>query len=81
MLVGINTNTCVLNAAFESTNRDLKTMVISDCVHSMCGDDLHEFGLQNVARCLGWVLTVDEFIAKVDADLTAQLALIGAGIG
>ncbi len=67
ILVGINTNTCVLCAAFESLNRDLKTIVISDCVQSMYGDDLHFFGLQNIARCLGWVLTVDEFMAKVKA--------------
>lgn len=67
ILVGINTNTCVLCAAFESLNRDLQTIVVSDCVHSMYGDDLHFFGLQNVARCLGWVLTVDEVAEKVGA--------------
>lgn len=67
LLVGINTNTCVLCAAFESLNRDLRTVVVSDCVHSMYGDDLHFFGLQNVARCLGWVLTVDQVAAKVGA--------------
>jgi nicotinamidase-related amidase len=55
----------MLNAAFDATNRDLKAILISDCVHSMYGDDLHVLGLQNVARCLGWVLTVDEFMAKV----------------
>ena len=64
VLVGINTNTCVLCAAFESLNRDLQTIVVRDCVHSMYGDDLHFFGLQNVARCLGWVLTADEVVEK-----------------
>jgi nicotinamidase-related amidase len=67
VLVGINTNTCVLCAAFESLNRDLRTIVVSDCVHSMYGDDLHFFGLQNVARCLGWVLTLEELAEKVEA--------------
>jgi nicotinamidase-related amidase len=67
ILAGINTNTCVQCAAFESLNRDLKTIVVSDCVHSMYGDDLHYFGLQNIARCLGWVLTVDEVAAKLIA--------------
>lgn len=65
ILMGINTNTCVQCAAFEATNRALKTVVISDCVASMYGQDLHVLGLQNMARCLGWVLTVDEFKAKV----------------
>jgi nicotinamidase-related amidase len=65
VLTGIDTSTSVLCAAFESLNRDLRTVVISDCVQSLYGDDLHFFGLQNVARCLGWVLTVDELMAKV----------------
>lgn len=67
VLVGINTNTCVQCAAFEVMNRDLRAVVLSDCVHSMYGDDLHFFGLQNIGRCLGWVLTVDELIGKVEA--------------
>ncbi len=67
LLIGINTNTCVLCAAFEAFNRDCAAIVVSDCVHSMYGDDLHEFGLENVARCFGWVLSVDEVIEKLAA--------------
>jgi len=65
VLCGINTNTCVLCAAFEAFNRDLKVVVVSDGVASMYGDDLHVFGLENVARCLGWVLSCDELIAAL----------------
>jgi nicotinamidase-related amidase len=65
VLAGVDTSTSVLCAAFESLNRDLRTIVVADCVQSLFGDDLHFFGLQNVARCLGWVLTVDELAAKV----------------
>jgi nicotinamidase-related amidase len=60
-LMGINTNTCVLNTAFTSFNLDFRVVVLSDCVASMYGDDLHILGLQNVARCLGWVLDNDQF--------------------
>jgi nicotinamidase-related amidase len=67
LIGGINTNTCVQNAAFEAMNRDLKTVLVSDCMHSMYGDDLHVLGLQNVARCLGWILTNDEFEEKIEA--------------
>lgn len=66
VLIGINTNTCVQCTAFEAYNRDFKTVVISDCVGSMYGEDLHVFGLQNVSRCLGWVLTIDEFKEKLE---------------
>lgn len=65
-LMGINTNTCVLNTAFTAFNYDFRVVVLSDCVASMYGDDLHVLGLQNIARCLGWVLTNDEFKEKIE---------------
>ncbi|HEY7678394.1 MAG TPA: cysteine hydrolase, partial [Candidatus Methylomirabilis sp.] len=74
VLMGINTNTCVLNTAFTAFNKDFQVVVLSDCVASMYGDDLHALGLENVKRCLGWVLTVDEFAAKVEAGHTALAA-------
>jgi nicotinamidase-related amidase len=61
-LAGINTNTCVLNTAFDAFNRDLQVIVIADAVASMYGDDLHVFGLENIRRSLGWVLSADEFV-------------------
>ena len=65
VLIGINTNTCVLCTAFETVNRRFRLIVISDCVASAYGNDLHIFSLQNIARCLGWVLTVNEFEEKL----------------
>jgi biuret amidohydrolase len=72
LLIGINTNTCVQCAAFEAFNRDYAVVVVSDCVHSMYGDDLHEFGLDNVARCIGWVLSVDQVVDKLDQDAVPE---------
>lgn len=65
VLMGINTNTCVLNTAFTAFNFDYRVVVLSDCVASMYGDDLHILGLQNVARCLGWVVTNEQFFEKI----------------
>jgi nicotinamidase-related amidase len=65
VLMGINTNTCVLNTAFTAFNLDYRVVVLSDCVASMYGDDLHVLGLQNVARCLGWVITNEQFLEKI----------------
>jgi nicotinamidase-related amidase len=65
-LMGINTNTCVLNTAFTAFNLDYRVVVLSDCVASMYGEDLHVLGLQNVARCLGWVLDNGEFRDKIE---------------
>jgi biuret amidohydrolase len=65
VLMGINTNTCVLNTAFTAFNFDYRVVVLSDCVASMYGDDLHVLGLQNVARCLGWVITNPQLFEKL----------------
>jgi len=65
-LMGINTNTCVLNTAFTAFNLNYEVVILSDCVASMYGDDLHVFGLQNVARCIGWVLSNQQFCAKLE---------------
>jgi biuret amidohydrolase len=64
-LMGINTNTCVLNTAFTAFNFNYQVVVLSDCVASMYGEDLHVFGLQNVARCIGWVLSNEQLCAKL----------------
>jgi len=66
-LMGVNTNTCVLNTAFTAHNKNYRTVVLSDCVASMYGDDLHELGLQNVQRCLGWVIDNETFKQKIAA--------------
>lgn len=65
LLCGVNTNTCILCTAFEAANRDLKAVVVSDCVTSLYGDDLHRFALENVARCFGWVLSLQEVEEKL----------------
>jgi nicotinamidase-related amidase len=65
VLMGINTNTCVLNTAFTAFNFDYRVVVLSDCVASMYGDDLHVLGLQNISRCLGWVVTNEQFFEKI----------------
>jgi nicotinamidase-related amidase len=65
VLMGINTNTCVLNTAFTAFNHDYRVVVLSDCVASMYGEDLHVLGLQNISRCLGWVITNAQFFEKL----------------
>jgi nicotinamidase-related amidase len=66
-LLGINTNTCVLNTAFSAHNRNYRAVVLSECVASMYGEDLHVLALENIQRCLGWVITNEQFKAKLGA--------------
>ncbi|MCC7484707.1 MAG: cysteine hydrolase [Burkholderiales bacterium] len=72
VLMGVNTNTCVQCAAFDSYNRGYRTIVLRDCVASMYGDDLHRLGVENIARCLGWVVSNAEFGRKAAAGRPAR---------
>ena len=72
LIGGVNTNTCVLNTCFGAFNRRFKVVVIEECVASMHGHDLHIFGLENVRRILGWVLTLAELREKLG---------VGAAVG
>lgn len=62
---GCNTNTCVLASVFGAYVRGFKVIVLSDCVASAYGEDLHRFALSNIQRRLGWVLTLDELEEKL----------------
>lgn len=65
LIGGCNTNTCVLATVFGAYVRGFKAVLLSDCVASAYGDDLHDFALSNIQRRLGWVLTLDELEDKL----------------
>lgn len=65
VLTGINTNTYGQCGGFDTVNLGFRAIFVSDCIGSMYGEDLREFGLQNAARCLGWVLSAEEFLEKI----------------
>jgi len=67
IVTGINTDTCVYATTFAAGNRGYQTVVISDCVASMRGLDHHWLALELMARSIAWVMTVDEFKAKIQA--------------
>ena len=63
ILTGVNTNTCVLCAAFEACNRDYRVIVASECVDTMDGSELHEFALISIGASLGWVWDNNAIVA------------------
>jgi biuret amidohydrolase len=71
VLAGVNTNTCVQCTAFETANRGLTAVVVSDCCTSLYGQDLHRFALDNIARCFGWVVSSSELAEKLGASPAA----------
>ena len=65
LIGGCNTNTCVLATVFGAYVRGFKVIVLSDCVASAYGEDLHRFALSNVQRRLGWVIDLDALESKL----------------
>ncbi len=65
LIAGCNTNTCVLSTTFGAYNRGYRAVVISDCVASAYGSDLHIFALENIKCRLGWVLSLDQLQEKL----------------
>ncbi len=62
ILAGINTTSCVLNAAFDATNRDLLVVIATEAVDSMDGEAMHRFALQLMAATVGWPLSNAEIL-------------------
>jgi biuret amidohydrolase len=72
LLAGCNTNTCVLSTTFGAYNRGLRAVVVSDCVATAYGQDLHRFALENIQRRLGWVLDLDQLKQKLAASVPGE---------
>ncbi|MFQ5898741.1 MAG: cysteine hydrolase family protein [Candidatus Methylomirabilia bacterium] len=62
ILAGINTTTCVLNTAFEATNRDFAVVIAQEAVDSMDGEEMHRFALRVLAAAVGPVLSSEEIL-------------------
>jgi nicotinamidase-related amidase len=69
ILGGVNTNTCVMCAAFETTNRDFRLVVARECADTMDGEEIHRFALQSMAASLGWIMGNEEILKALDHSL------------
>ena len=67
ILAGINTTTCVLNTAFEATNRDFRVVIAEEAVDSMDGEEMHRFALRLMGATVGWPLTSPEIVKALRA--------------
>ncbi|MBI3940071.1 MAG: cysteine hydrolase [Acidobacteria bacterium] len=68
ILCGVNTNTCVLCAAFESTNRDFRVILAEEGVDTMDGEAMHRFALQSIGASLGWVMRTAEILQALQTE-------------
>ena len=55
LITGVNTNSCVLATTIIASTKDFGCVVISDCVDTVDGPDLHEAALECIERAFGWI--------------------------
>lgn len=73
LITGVNTNSCVMATSTAACCRDFAVVVVSDCVDTMDGRELHDAALKVIGRAFGQVMTTDEALTAVGAPATKPL--------
>ncbi len=69
LFTGVNTNSCVLASVVRASVLDFAPIVVSDCVDTMDGPEIHEAGLTILRTAFGWVMDR----AQVQREIFAEL--------
>jgi ureidoacrylate peracid hydrolase len=72
IVCGVTTNVCVEGTVRDAFARDLRVLVASDGT-AAATDELHEFGLRNIAFAFGDVMTVAELVASFSGGRSLQV--------
>jgi nicotinamidase-related amidase len=67
LITGVNTNSCVMATSTAACCRDFAVVVVSDCVDTMDGRELHDAALKVIGRAFGQVMTTDEALSAIGA--------------
>ena len=59
LLLGVNTNSCVIATAIAASVRDYATFIVAEGVDTMLGQRLHEAALDVIDASFGWVVSAD----------------------
>lgn len=67
LITGVNTNSCVLATTIAASVRDFASIVVSDCVDTVDGPELHEAALNCLARAFARVSDTAGVLKLIDA--------------
>jgi len=70
LITGVNTNSCVMATSTAACCRDFAVVVVSDCVDTMDGPELHDAALKVIGRAFGQVMSTDEVLSAVGISTT-----------
>jgi len=76
LVVGVNTNSCVMATSAAACCRDYAVVAVSDCVDTIDGPELHAAALRVIATAFGRVATSGEIMAAVGTtdDINREIA-------
>ena len=67
LIMGVNTNSCVLATSAAASSRDFAVFVVDDGCDSMLGRELHEAAESVITGSFGWVVSAEQTLAELDA--------------
>jgi nicotinamidase-related amidase len=77
LLLGVNTNSCVIATAIAASVRDWAVFVVAEGVDTMLGPELHEAALAVIDASFGWTIaaetTLDVLRARAGAPVAADV--------
>ena len=73
LVLGVNTNSCVIATAIAASVRDYAVFVVEEGVDTMLGPELHEAALSVIRASFGWVVP-----AQVTLDALAEPRAVSA---
>jgi biuret amidohydrolase len=65
LLLGVNTNSCVIATAIAASVRDFAVFIVADGVDSMLGAELHHAALRIIDASFGWVIDSETSLAML----------------
>ena len=60
LVLGVNTNSCVIATAIAASVRDYAVFVVEEGVDTMLGSELHEAALRVISASFGWVVSAGQ---------------------
>jgi nicotinamidase-related amidase len=74
LVMGVNTNSCVLATSVAASSRDFAVFVVDDGCDSMLGRELHEAAESVITGSFGWVVSADQTLEALGAASTSAVA-------
>jgi nicotinamidase-related amidase len=78
LVLGVNTNSCVLATSIAASVRDYAVFVVEEGVDTMLGPKLHDAGLAVIDASFGWVISAKTTLDALSHRARERMPSVGA---